>query len=66
MIYFFFSLYAIDNSSLDSFTIFILLSIFVTDLISRIVQVLKRDLYWVKVSAQEAGLIKLVKLWDKG
>ena len=34
----------------------------VTDLINRIVQVLKRDLYWVRISAQEAGLMELVKL----
>ena len=33
----------------------------VIDLINRIVQVLKGDLYWVKISAQEAGLIKPVK-----
>ena len=34
----------------------------VTDLINRIVQVLKRDLYWVRISAQNTELIKLVKL----
>ena len=34
----------------------------VTDLINRIVQVLKEDLYWVKISTQDAELIKLVKL----
>ena len=34
----------------------------VTDLINRIVQVLKRDLYWVKISTQDAELIKPVKL----
>ena len=34
----------------------------VTDLINRIVQVLKRDLYWVKISIQDAELIKPVKL----
>ena len=33
----------------------------VTDLINRIVQVLREDLYWVKISAQNAGLIKPVK-----
>ena len=38
----------------------------VTDLISRIVQVLKGDLYWVKISTRKVGLMKLVKLWDKG
>ena len=36
--------------------------LFVTDLINRIVQVLKRDLYWVKISTREAGLIEPVKL----
>ena len=34
----------------------------ITDLINRIVQVLKRDLYWVKISAQNIELIKLIKL----
>ena len=34
----------------------------VTDLINRIVQVLRRDLYWVKISTQDIKLIKLVKL----
>ena len=34
----------------------------VTDLINRIVQVLKRDLYWVKISMWDTELIKLVKL----
>jgi hypothetical protein len=34
----------------------------ITDLINRIVQVLKKDLYWVKISTQDAELIKLVKL----
>ena len=34
----------------------------VTDLINRIVQVLRRDLYWVKISMQNAELIELVKL----
>ena len=33
----------------------------VTDLINRIVQVLKGDLYWVKISIQKAGLIEPVK-----
>ena len=33
----------------------------VTDLINRIVQVLRGDLYWVKISAQEAGLMEPVK-----
>ena len=39
---------------------------YVTDLISRIVQVLKEDLYWVRISAQEAGLMELVEPWDEG
>ena len=34
----------------------------ITDLINRIVQVLKGDLYWVKISTQNIELIKLVKL----
>ena len=34
----------------------------ITDLINRIVQVLKGDLYWVKISIQDAELIKPVKL----
>ena len=34
----------------------------VTDLINRIVQVLKKDLYWVRISIQDTKLIKLVKL----
>ena len=38
----------------------------VTDLINRIVQVLKEDLYWVRISTQDAELIELVKSWDKG
>ena len=38
----------------------------VTDLISRIVQILKGDLYRVRISVQEAGLIELVEPWDKG
>ena len=34
----------------------------VTDFINRIVQVLKRDLYWVKISTQDIKLMELVKL----
>ena len=34
----------------------------VTDLINRIVQVLKKDLYWVKISTQNAELIEPVKI----
>ena len=33
----------------------------VTDLINRIVQVLRKDLYWVKISTQNTKLIKPVK-----
>ena len=38
----------------------------ITNLINRIVQVLKRDLYQVRISIQDAELIKPVKLQDKG
>ena len=34
----------------------------VTDFINRIVQVLKEDLYWVRISTRDMGLIKPVKL----
>ena len=34
----------------------------VTDLINRIVQVLKRDLYWVKISTQNTELMEPVEL----
>ena len=34
----------------------------IINLINRIVQVLKRDLYWFRISTQDTGLIKLVKL----
>ena len=34
----------------------------VTDLINRIVQVLRGDLYWVRISTRNAELIKPVKL----
>ena len=34
----------------------------VTDLIYRTVQVLKENLYWIKISVQDAGLIKPVEL----
>ena len=37
----------------------------VTDFINRIVQVLGGDLYWVKISIQEVGLMEPVELWDK-
>ena len=38
----------------------------VTDFINRIVQVLRGNLYWVKISIQKVGLIEPVKLWDEG
>ena len=31
------------------------------DLINRIVQILKRDLYWINISTQEAELMDLVE-----
>ena len=34
----------------------------VTDLINRIVQVLRGDLYWVRISARDVELIKPVEL----
>ena len=38
----------------------------ITDLIYRAVQVLRENLYWIKISTQDAGLMEPVKLWDKG
>ena len=38
----------------------------VTDFIYRAVQVLKENLYWIRISAQDAGLMELVELWDEG
>ena len=38
----------------------------VTDLINRIVQVLRGDLYWFRISAQDAELMEPVELWDEG
>ena len=38
----------------------------VTDFINRIVQVLKKDLYWVRISTQDAELMELVEPWDEG
>ena len=35
---------------------------YVTDLINRIVSIVKRDLDQLKISTQDAGLIKLVKI----
>ena len=34
----------------------------VIDLIYRTVQVLKENLYWIKISVQDTGLMELVKL----
>ena len=34
----------------------------IIDFIYRAVQVLKENLYWIKISTQNTGLIKLVKL----
>ena len=34
----------------------------VTDLIYRAVQVLRENLYWIRISAQDIGLMELVKL----
>ena len=38
----------------------------VTDLINRILRVLKEDLYWLRISAQDAELIEPVEPWDEG
>ena len=38
----------------------------VTDLINRIVQVLRRDLRQVRISAQDAELMEPVEPWDEG
>ena len=38
----------------------------VTDFINKIVQVLKEDLYWFRISIQEAGLLKPAELGDEG
>ena len=38
----------------------------VTDLINRIVQVLRGDLYWVRISARDAELMEPVEPWDEG
>ena len=37
-------------------------TLYVTDLIYRTVQVLKENLYWIKISAQDAGLMEPVEL----
>ena len=38
----------------------------VTNLIYRAVQVLKKNLYWIKISAWDAGLMEPVELQDEG
>ena len=38
----------------------------ITDLIYRAVQVLRENLYWIRISAQKAGLMEPVEPWDKG
>ena len=38
----------------------------VIDFIYRAVQVLRENLYWIRISAQEAGLMEPVELWDEG
>ena len=40
--------------------------LYVIDLINRILQVLREDLYWFKISVQEAGLLEPTELGDKG
>ena len=41
-------------------------SLFVTDLIYQIAQVLREDLERLTVSTRDAGLMELVELWDEG
>ena len=38
----------------------------VTDFIYRAVQVLRENLYWIRISTQDIRLMELVKLWDEG
>ena len=38
----------------------------VIDLIYRAVQVLRENLYWLRISTQDTGLMEPVKLWDEG
>ena len=45
---------------------FAIYAISIMDFINRILQVLKEDLYWLRISTQDAGLIEPVKLWDEG
>ena len=38
----------------------------VIDFIYRAVQVLREDLYWIRISVQDIKLMELVELWDEG
>ena len=38
----------------------------VTDFIYRTVQVLRENLYWIRISVQDAGLMEPVEPWDEG
>ena len=38
----------------------------VTDFIYRAVQVLRENLYWIRISTREVKLMEPVELWDKG
>ena len=38
----------------------------IIDFINRIVQVLRGDLYWVRISARDAELMEPVEPWDEG
>ena len=38
----------------------------IIDLINRIVQVLREGMYWVRISARNAGLMEPVEPWDEG
>ena len=38
----------------------------VIDFIYWAVQVLRENLYWIRISAQEAELMEPVELWDEG
>ena len=38
----------------------------ITDFIYWTVQVLRENLYWIRISAQDAGLMEPVEPWDEG
>ena len=38
----------------------------VIDFIYKAVQVLRENLYWIRISTQEVGLMEPIELWDKG